>query len=286
MLKSFTSPEIQQLVIRFYLNGYNCTQIASKVGCCISTCRNILNKYNIKKRTRSEARRKLKVNDHFFSDINSEEKAYWLGFITGDGHVYQNKKGNYCSVQIQLDYIDNEHVLKFKNAIKSEHKVSHPINAGYSNHMMSRISVNSQKLATDLVNLGVTPKKSLTILPCKTLPISLYRHYFRGLIDADGTITCDKIMKWSIELGGTLEITRFFRSFIIFNNIYTTAKVTKKKIYHIRYCGTPLTKQICTLLYNNCSIYLNRKYNLYKQLLKQKSRKPRNKTYSIVPHFP
>ena len=38
--------------------------------------------------------RKYVIDHHFFDEIDTEEKAYWLGFITADGNVMQTKTGS------------------------------------------------------------------------------------------------------------------------------------------------------------------------------------------------
>ena len=36
-------------------------------------------------------KRKYNVNEQYFSDIDSPEKAYWLGFLSADGYVHQER---------------------------------------------------------------------------------------------------------------------------------------------------------------------------------------------------
>ena len=45
-------------------------------------------------------RRKYQVNEFFFDEIDSEEKAYWLGFIYADGYV--NTNGNKFGINLSL----------------------------------------------------------------------------------------------------------------------------------------------------------------------------------------
>ena len=65
--------------------------------------------------------KKFKVNDDYFEIIDTEEKAYWLGFLYADGCVA--RKGNYYNIKIDQALYDYEHVLKFKEAINSTYPV-------------------------------------------------------------------------------------------------------------------------------------------------------------------
>ena len=39
-------------------------------------------------------RRKYNVNDSYFEKIDTEHKAYWLGFIYADGYIIKNEENN------------------------------------------------------------------------------------------------------------------------------------------------------------------------------------------------
>ena len=66
------------------------------------------------------------MNDYFFSDINTEEKAYWLGFMAADGSV--NKTG----IVINLKDIGTNHLEKFKETIESTVNITIHKNNGFS----------------------------------------------------------------------------------------------------------------------------------------------------------
>ena len=50
---------------------------------------------------------------HIFETINSEEKAYWLGFLYADGYVGSNT--NHIELALQID--DAQHIQKFAEFI-------------------------------------------------------------------------------------------------------------------------------------------------------------------------
>ena len=61
---------------------------------------------------------KLSLDVDFFKNVDSNEKAYWFGYIAADGSI--NKKNN----KVTLVSKDKEIIEKFKICIKSDHKIS------------------------------------------------------------------------------------------------------------------------------------------------------------------
>ena len=61
--------------------------------------------------------RKHFFNENYFENIDTEEKAYWLGFISADGSICKSSKYNSYRLVLNLNRLDEHHILKFKNAI-------------------------------------------------------------------------------------------------------------------------------------------------------------------------
>src|SRR5690606_8445162 len=51
-----------------------------------------------------------------------------------------------------------------------------------------RLNLNSKKMYNDLLDKGITPRKSLTLKPPKNVPKDLVRHWIRGYFDGDGSV--------------------------------------------------------------------------------------------------
>lgn len=60
------------------------------------------------------------MDKRFFKTIDTEEKAYWLGFLYADGSVSKDLK----AVTLELNIKDIDHIRKFKRAINSTHKIT------------------------------------------------------------------------------------------------------------------------------------------------------------------
>lgn len=96
--------------------------------------------------------RKHFFNENYFSNIDAEEKAYWLGFFYADGHITNN------ALQCYLQEDDREHLLKFLKAINANTiEVKTRKNGEYISY---GINVCSKKLVTDMQQLGFTSRKT------------------------------------------------------------------------------------------------------------------------------
>lgn len=58
--------------------------IGKEIGVSGDTIEYWRKKFDIPKQNDNQARRKYKYNQDYFNEINTEEKAYWLGFIMAD----------------------------------------------------------------------------------------------------------------------------------------------------------------------------------------------------------
>ena len=207
------------------------------------------------------------LNRNFFETIDTEEKAYWLGFITADGYV--NHTG---LLGIGLNQKDYKHLEKFLVSINSNYKVRF---RDVGKYKKSEIYLFSKKLITDLQKLGIYRAKSLNSKPCTQVPENLLRHYWRGLVDGDGCIYINRneknSLKCVVSLCGTYEICKGFKDFIIKNKIISKANILNcKSIHTISFGGARLTQKIITILYKDAQVYLNRKKILAEEILRYK----------------
>lgn len=123
------------------------------------------------------------LNDKYFENIDTEEKAYWLGFIMADGCVY----GQGCSYRFQINVAsrDREALEKLNKALGSNYEIRDKDVRG---SQVSQLKINSTPLCKSLIRHGVIPRKSgKETMP--DLPQELASHFIRGYFDGDGCIT-------------------------------------------------------------------------------------------------
>lgn len=135
---------------------------------------------------------KYTYNKDYFNEINTAEKAYWLGFLYADGCItrfYRNEKLKAMSLELTLQDEDCSHLIKFKNALESNIPIQHKIIG--NKYKSDRIVINCTSMCRDLIKLGCTPIKSLTLeFPNNDiLPDEYLRDFIRGYFDGDGGVS-------------------------------------------------------------------------------------------------
>ena len=210
---------------------------------------------------------KYKYQQDIFENIDTAEKAYWLGFLAADGCNYQREHN--ASIILNVHEKDIKHLEKFKKFCHTNAEIKSYIGyEGFSNQTpMCKITLNSKKISNDLIDKGILPNKSLILQPPHILE-EFYKPFILGYFDGDGSISkSSQYNNYSISIQGTKEILTWICEVLDWD-----AKLEKRNInsnnnsYYIRCGGTNKPYQILNQLYNSCEIHLDRKFNIYKTL--------------------
>lgn len=172
-------------VISMFESGMSCYAIGKNLGHNEVSVMQLLNKHGY-----STSDWKIKVDESFFEKIDTEEKAYILGWIYSDGNVRSDGKLRIC-----LNEKDAKILYKIKDIIKYEGELYNKPARGSSKSQVE-LCINRKKITNDLARLGVMPAKSLIIkFPTKEqVPQDLVRHFVRGVFDGDGSINKSGVM--------------------------------------------------------------------------------------------
>ena len=205
---------------------------------------------------------KKNVNENYFEIIDTEHKAYWLGFFYADGHVETARH----TIELSLKEEDYNHLEKFKNDLESDHIISKRSKVIDDNIYYSyRISISREKLKNDLINKGCVPNKTkiLTYPDTNQVPFELQRHFIRGYIDGDGCVSCINNSKiFSVDIVGTIDFLNGINNYFKLaqgENIYDFKHTDIK---HFSKAGR-FAFDMMTHLYKDATIYLDRKYQRY-----------------------
>lgn len=222
-----------QILTAVYLIENYCNQkksladIAKETNCTRQYVHKKLKSYGIPLRTKSDARsialtndklkferidedgtsafivlKKVNVNEDFFSSWSSK-MAYVLGVICTDGNLCPGRirepwraKSTSTIPRISVFQKDPELLEKVLHLMECDAKLifhkeriygNTKAGAGYCFH------VTNEKVYDDMVNLGLTPNKSLT-MQFPNMPNEFVRHFIRGCWDGDGSVYIEKII--------------------------------------------------------------------------------------------
>lgn len=210
----------------------------------------------------------------YFNIIDTEDKAYWLGFIYADGYVSINKETNSGYVGIELQASDVEHLKKFNKSISGNYQIKFydkecNLSNNLNKHRMCKIRIYSIDMVNDLINHGATSDKTYTMtLP--SLNEELMPHFIRGFFDGDGCLYVSKNgrIRCHFDSVSTIFLEQL-RKYFYDNDINSYLYVSKhnegmyKDLYRLEIAGTEYTKKFLQYIYQNCEIYLDRKYEKY-----------------------
>lgn len=154
--------EERKIAIRDCYIEHKNLQIVKKImKCSTDTVVEILKEYDVKQLSISEMHRKYKIDENYFSVIDTQNKAYSLGMIFSDGTV--SKNGNHIAIALQegdkplLDRLNHEfggdRYISFLD-YKSK-------NPNYQNQYC--LTVTNKKMHDDLIMQGAVPNKSLIL---------------------------------------------------------------------------------------------------------------------------
>ncbi|SHJ48604.1 LAGLIDADG family homing endonuclease [Tepidibacter formicigenes] len=269
--KSKFTHEQQRYMVEMYKSGLSTVQISKHFKCTASGIAYLIKKHLGELRTNKENSRFYNYNKDYFKEINNSEKAYWLGFIYADGYVKRNGKSKMFGIALSID--DKEHLEKFKKSIEATYpiKVYNPIENSYSKKQYCRIQIFGEEIFNNLVKHGVIENKTLRLEP-PNIKKDLVPHFIRGYMDGDGTITYNSSNKkeFRVKIVGVKNMLNFIKKFIEENNIATINKFYQRrktdKVYSIELGGNNQVKKFLDLIYKDSTIYLDRKYNRYKEL--------------------
>lgn len=207
------------------------------------------------------------LNENYFEKIDSQDKAYFLGFIGADGCLYETKDKNKQNIlRINIQKKD----IKILQLLKEYLKTDKPIGSTTKNSReYVSLEISSNKIFSDIEKLRLHPRKTYenTIA---TIPKEFMPALIRGYFDGDGSITNNKkIIDSEISIAGYYSNMVKIQNYLNSRNIYSTIVYDNRKYNsknNDRFCSLSLpnkTSKYCfiKLIYENSNnVYMDRKY--------------------------
>jgi intein-encoded DNA endonuclease-like protein len=251
-------------VIKLYDSGMTIHAISVKLGHHNDHVKKLLEKNNIEIRDD-----RYTVDETFFDVIDSEAKAYVLGWFYSDGSVDTEGK---MRITIQAeDKAVLEVIKKLMGYDGPLYEIAPPKKFPHRKAQVS-LSINRKTLADKLIELGCTPNKSLTVeMPTKDqVPPAFFNHFIRGVYDGDGSINIKKEKYVQCSITSTdiflqplrnhllkrhgIETKHYYR----YDYTNTMSMMTTKTDYSIRFLEW---------IYQGSSVYLTRKKQIFDDYL-------------------
>lgn len=171
-----------------YLSGMSSVKIGQVFNCKHKTIAKVLERNGIDRA--GVGLRKYKLNEHYFDNIDTPNKAYILGFFYADGSNSESKQ----TITMSLQEEDMDILETIRNEIGSERPLefldySNKHDGGYNYKNQYRLLMFSKHMCETLRGKGMPPNKSLILKWPTFLRDNLYSHFLRGYVDGDGHIS-------------------------------------------------------------------------------------------------
>src|SRR6266446_1171781 len=168
----WTSEQVHDIIAAYEL-GESVTSIAARYGTSQQVIGPLLKRHGVRLRPHYESVRRHTCNYAYFHRVDTEEKAYWLGFLTADGCITTGDR-----VTVHLAAEDCGHLFKLKASLGASQTVSR-------GRRSCSLTICSPEMAADLAAHGLLPHKTFSTRAAH-IPSWLARHYWRGVLDGDG----------------------------------------------------------------------------------------------------
>ena len=264
--------DYEEDIIKLYQEGKTAKQISELLN--FKYHQPIYNFFKKKgwERNGISGKRIYKVNELFFNNINTEEKAYILGFICADGHINTDR------LVITISIKDVDILYKIRKALNSNHPIKEVIrNNPYQNTKNKKLKlvelmIGSVNLVKPLFKMGLSSNKTYTLNRniMDFIPKHLIRDFLRGYFDGDGNVMFGKKYssgyKYNINICGNEDflIHSYQKYFPSTNKLYKD--LYSKQCFVWKISSKDRVKDFMYYLYENSSIHLQRKYNEFRKI--------------------
>jgi hypothetical protein len=253
---------------KIYLDDYlSIGAIAEMMGCSISKVQKYLEREGLT-RTNLDSKKLLSKlmqhNSTFFDAIDTEEKAYWLGFFYADGYLAKNGS----TLKIDLSVKDALHLQRFANIFQTKVLVRErsPDKRNGIVYVSATSVIVCAYLWDAFIEKGVRQGNTLSedISVFKHVPENLMHHFVRGVFDGDGSVYRHKSGGLGFSFVGSYPFMEYLRGVLIASVELSVTKLGKMgKLTHLRWKGNSASECFKNWLYRDATVWLERKRDVF-----------------------
>ena len=200
---------------------------------------------------------KLPIRSDIFDNIDSDQKAYWLGFLWADGHL----KPDSNVIRLELGEKDYAHLQSFALFIGLPLE-----NIRYRADRNTRWLTFSDKKLADTLRRYEFKTENFDLY----IPKEYILSFIRGFFDGDGSVYSQGKTSFCTSFIGLKPILEKIRMHLpgVYKKLRSVSSSTQ--MYRLETYGIKSSIEICKCLYEtSCStIHLLRKYNKCQYYLK------------------
>lgn len=260
-------------IVMLYNSGKSMCSIARQCHVATESVKQILTENHIEIRDNNYYKCKH-FNVSYFDNIDTPEKAYWLGFIYADGNVTRRKNAD--KFQIKLCNDDIEHLIKLRSCLSSTHSIGRYTQAcAYGEIRYCSFGIANQHLVDTLITKGVTYKKTLHLQfpSSEIVPDNLLWHFIRGYFDGDGSICWTNNKNKQCGVFSIVGVKDFLAPLlerikkVVSTHVELYSYKNHPHIYEIRIGGRNLLTVLYKYLYTDAIVFLERKYKKFSEII-------------------
>ncbi len=269
-MRKLSDQEKIDIVNKYITEETNCAKLGREYGVNRKTIIRMLRARGIEIRPQSESIRKYSFNRNYFDIIDTEEKAYFLGLLYADGYNYEACNNLVLSLQEE----DLEILEKFNKAIESNYKITLVQKRNLKHKNQQKLTICNKHFSENLAKLGCVQAKSLILkFPTEDqVPSHLIRHFIRGYFDGDGSISYwypvkYKTIKYSVSITSSFDFCETVYNLLQNELSLTIYKTLKNRTSTLTIGKFSHILSFMDWLYEDSTIYLDRKYKKYNSIL-------------------
>jgi hypothetical protein len=254
-------------LVRAYQSGDSAYALSNKFGITPTAIYGLLKRRDIARRDRSHARREYDVDDQFFDEINTQEKAYFLGFLFADGYNLETRN----AVSISLAEPDRR-ILEEMNALVQPDKPLQYVKYKGKRQNQYRLTMQNKRISRRLSELGCHQRKSYDLSFPVCVSESLMPHFVRGYFDGDGSIILPRRRSnVSVSFVGSVTFISGLRSYLADKCHLSMVKMASRfesepRVVQIAYCGVNNVIRLRDMMYKDARILLRRKFEKFQTI--------------------